>query len=56
MGIKGSNTTEVYFDNTKVPVENLIGSRLNFFLTLIHQQLSSLLKGLQRKARDLRLQ
>ncbi|VDD87618.1 unnamed protein product [Enterobius vermicularis] len=25
MGIKGSNTTEVYFDNTKVPVENLIG-------------------------------
>uniref|UniRef100_A0A915EDI9 Acyl-CoA dehydrogenase/oxidase C-terminal domain-containing protein n=1 Tax=Ditylenchus dipsaci TaxID=166011 RepID=A0A915EDI9_9BILA len=25
MGIKGSNTAEVYFDNVRVPVENLIG-------------------------------
>ncbi|VDM59188.1 unnamed protein product [Angiostrongylus costaricensis] len=25
MGIKGSNTTEVHFDNVKVPVENLLG-------------------------------
>uniref|UniRef100_A0A0N5AJS3 Very long-chain specific acyl-CoA dehydrogenase, mitochondrial n=1 Tax=Syphacia muris TaxID=451379 RepID=A0A0N5AJS3_9BILA len=25
MGIKGSNTTSVYFENTKVPAENLIG-------------------------------
>ncbi|PIO71077.1 acyl-CoA dehydrogenase protein [Teladorsagia circumcincta] len=25
MGIKGSNTAEVYFDNVKVPVENLLG-------------------------------
>jgi very long chain acyl-CoA dehydrogenase len=26
MGIKASNTAEVYFDNTKVPVENLLGA------------------------------
>ena len=25
MGIKASNTAEVYFDNVKVPVENLLG-------------------------------
>ncbi|CAD5216532.1 unnamed protein product [Bursaphelenchus xylophilus] len=25
MGIKGSNTAEVHFDNTKIPVENLLG-------------------------------
>lgn len=25
MGIKGSNTTEVLFQNTKVPVENRLG-------------------------------
>ncbi|RCN26767.1 hypothetical protein ANCCAN_27506 [Ancylostoma caninum] len=25
MGIKGSNTTEVHFENVKVPVENLLG-------------------------------
>ncbi|CAI2343339.1 unnamed protein product [Caenorhabditis sp. 36 PRJEB53466] len=25
MGIKGSNTTEVHFDNVKIPVENLLG-------------------------------
>jgi very long chain acyl-CoA dehydrogenase len=26
MGIKASNTAEVYFDNVKVPVENLLAS------------------------------
>lgn len=26
MGIKGSNTAEVHFDNVKVPVENLLGA------------------------------
>ncbi|EJW87669.1 acyl-CoA dehydrogenase domain-containing protein [Wuchereria bancrofti] len=26
MGIKGSKTVEVYFDNTKVPVDNLLGA------------------------------
>lgn len=25
MGIKGSKTVEVHFDNTKVPVDNLLG-------------------------------
>lgn len=25
MGIKGSNTAEVYFDNVKIPAENLLG-------------------------------
>jgi very long chain acyl-CoA dehydrogenase len=25
MGIKGSNTAEVHFENVKVPVENLVG-------------------------------
>lgn len=25
MGIKCSNTTEVYFDNVKIPVENVLG-------------------------------
>ena len=28
MGIKASNTAEVYFDNVKVPVENLLGGEL----------------------------
>jgi alkylation response protein AidB-like acyl-CoA dehydrogenase len=27
MGIKGSSTVQVYFDNVKVPVENLLGER-----------------------------
>ena len=27
MGIKASNTAEIYFDNVKVPVENLLGSK-----------------------------
>ena len=31
MGIKCSNTAEVYFDNTKVPVENVIGGVGNGF-------------------------
>ena len=25
MGIKASNTTEVYFDNVRIPAENVIG-------------------------------
>jgi len=25
LGIRGSNTTEVYFENTPVPVENVLG-------------------------------
>ncbi len=27
MGIKASNTAEIYFDSVKVPVENLLGSK-----------------------------
>lgn len=32
MGIKASNTAEVYFDNVKVPVENMLGSECIAFL------------------------
>ena len=28
MGIKASNTAEVYFDEVKVPVENIIGGEV----------------------------
>ena len=28
MGIKASNTAEVYFEDVKVPVENLLGGEL----------------------------
>lgn len=31
MGIKASNTTEVFFDNCKVPVENVLGGVGNGF-------------------------
>ncbi len=31
MGIKGSNTTEVYFEDCKVPIENVIGGIGNGF-------------------------
>lgn len=31
MGIKASNTTELFFDNTKVPVENVLGGLGNGF-------------------------
>ena len=31
MGIKGSNTVEVHFDNVKIPVENLLGGEGNGF-------------------------
>jgi hypothetical protein len=27
MGIKGSNTAEVFFENVKIPVENLLGGK-----------------------------
>lgn len=27
MGIKGSNTAEVYFEDVKIPVENLLGGK-----------------------------
>lgn len=30
MGIKGSKTVEVHFDNTKVPVDNLLGGSFFF--------------------------
>lgn len=33
MGIKGSHTVEVHFDNTKVPAENLLGSLFFFFFS-----------------------
>uniref|UniRef100_A0A915DUG1 Acyl-CoA dehydrogenase/oxidase C-terminal domain-containing protein n=1 Tax=Ditylenchus dipsaci TaxID=166011 RepID=A0A915DUG1_9BILA len=36
MGIKGSNTAEVYFDNVKVPVENLIGEEGAGFKVAMH--------------------
>lgn len=32
MGIKGSKTVEVHFDNTKVPVDNLLGGSFCSFL------------------------
>lgn len=31
LGIKGSSTVQIYFDNCKVPVENLLGSRQGGF-------------------------
>ncbi|XP_049318501.1 very long-chain specific acyl-CoA dehydrogenase, mitochondrial [Bactrocera dorsalis] len=31
MGIKASNTTEVYFDNVKVPIDNVLGGEGNGF-------------------------
>jgi len=31
MGIKASNTTEVYFEDCKVPVENILGGVGNGF-------------------------
>lgn len=31
MGIKASNTTEIYYDNVKIPVENLLGGEGNGF-------------------------
>jgi len=30
MGIKASNTTEVYFEDVKVPKANLLGSRSSY--------------------------
>jgi len=35
MGIKASNTTELYFDNCKVPVENVLGGVGNGFKVII---------------------
>lgn len=32
MGIKASNTAEVYFEDVKVPVENVLGGTLSFVL------------------------
>ena len=32
MGIKASNTAEVYFENVKIPKENLLGGETNVFL------------------------
>ena len=29
MGIKASNTAEVYFDNVKIPVENVLGGKIH---------------------------
>jgi alkylation response protein AidB-like acyl-CoA dehydrogenase len=31
MGIKGSSTRQVFFNNVKVPVENLLSTRENGF-------------------------
>lgn len=36
MGIKGSNTAEVHFDNVKVPAENLLGGFLQLDSVLIY--------------------
>ncbi len=36
LGIRGSSTTEVYFDNVKVPFENLIGERGKGFKVAMH--------------------
>lgn len=35
MGIKGSNTAEVHFEDVKVPVENLLGGKTDSSLLLI---------------------
>ena len=35
MGIKASNTAEVYFEDVKVPVENLLGGQLELSLSNI---------------------
>uniref|UniRef100_A0A914RKQ5 Very long-chain specific acyl-CoA dehydrogenase, mitochondrial n=1 Tax=Parascaris equorum TaxID=6256 RepID=A0A914RKQ5_PAREQ len=35
MGIKGSNTAEINFENTKVPVENLLGSMNSKILRIV---------------------
>ncbi len=36
MGIKASNTTEVFFDNVKVPVENVLGDVGKGFKVAMH--------------------
>ncbi len=36
MGIRGSSTTEIFFDNVKVPIENLIGERGKGFKVAMH--------------------
>ncbi len=36
MGIKGSSTRQVFFNNTKVPVENLLGKRQEGFKIALH--------------------
>ncbi len=36
MGIKASNTTEVFFDNVKVPVENVLGEVGGGFKVAMH--------------------
>lgn len=35
MGIKASNTAEVFFDDVKVPVENLLGGKVVYQLLVI---------------------
>jgi alkylation response protein AidB-like acyl-CoA dehydrogenase len=35
MGIKGSSTVQIYFENVKVPIENLLGEREEGFKNCI---------------------
>ena len=39
MGIKASNTAEVYFEDVKIPVENVLGGKLFLFVILLEQNL-----------------
>lgn len=62
MGIKASNTAEVYFDNVKVPMENVLGNVGDGFKVAMHilnngrfgmaAALSGTMKGLIMKAAD----
>jgi alkylation response protein AidB-like acyl-CoA dehydrogenase len=35
MGIKASNTTELYFDDVKIPVENVLGGRCHCLFSVL---------------------
>ena len=39
MGIKASNTAEVYFEDVKIPVENVLGGKLFLFVILLEHNL-----------------
>jgi len=51
MGIKGSSTRQVFYNNVKVPVENLIGNEDEGFKYIMtnfnHERLSMCMYGLR---------